>query len=612
MATLWTISGQAGKVVGPNIYTLEQLQAQGLDVDFQTLASDTASWSVWLRTPEEAGALVPELGQTITIFRNAVRYFTGTVTRRRLRMDGAGMRAEVVVEGPWWYLKQIFLSSEMPDQSGTSKERSAFVLDAGSPRQHIIALLSRAVALGAPISGGGVASCFPIPRLSLRNIPFSEAFAEVMRWVADGHMYFDYHTAPLDFPKLCMQRRTPATRYTLTPAAGIVTSIDVQPRLDLQVDQVHVMYAKRSTVNDERVTTWEAYSAGVAQTGLPRRQPVLTSGPELDTFLPPSFTDSVKVKSSEINFSSTRLYEALDDRIRASGVNLIATGSYTKPTRYPSVIFTAPSLGIVIKVPGGGQIPSRFAYYLTEGDTKDWFAADGIETLKVKVTATVFYGFATWLLTGEEPSLSTAEKSLGGQNYNYLTLADGLLHNNRIMSYESSIDVTLVTKEWKVPTTIIRKEDYFFINPPATLAADLLASQNWLPYEGQVSYVSEDILAGSAVGGVLNIAGLMPETTNMRAMISGHRVRVATGEITYTLGSPARLAYRDLVNRFRQNGADNVVFLRDSTRGNAGSNPPPDPILQIPIFPSGVILDEAGDSYEGNEDGTTYPTTEDT
>ena len=86
----------------------------------------------------------------------------------------------------------------------------------------------------------------------------------------------------------------------------------------------------------------------------------------------------------------------------------------------------------------------------------------------------------------------------------------------------------------------------------------------------------------------------------MRGMISGYSVTPATGQITYTLGPPARYAFRDLVNRFRQSGADNIYWLDATGDGGTG-------IVGPPAF---SVLEEDAVTMEINEDDATYPTTE--
>jgi hypothetical protein len=192
---------------------------------------------------------------------------------------------------------------------------------------------------------------------------------------------------------------------------------------------------------------------------------------------------------------------------------------------------------------------------------------------------------------------------LGGQLYDYfVTVGGGGTAAVTVFATTASVSVPLVKTSWPVPTLLIRAEDYAFVNPPDDLADNLLATQNWTPYEGQVSYITEDIAAGHHVGKVLNIASFLPETANMKALITRHEVRLATGENFLTLGAPERFAYRDLVNRFRQNGADNIVWLVDSVSGDAGENPPPDPELEIPDYPEGTTAGEDGQP-EITEDG---------
>ena len=190
---------------------------------------------------------------------------------------------------------------------------------------------------------------------------------------------------------------------------------------------------------------------------------------------------------------------------------------------------------------------------------------------------------------------------LGGQRYDYIITVPGGTAAVDIFATTASVSVPLVKTQWSTPTTLIRAEDYAFINPPSDLADNLLATQNWLPYEGTVSYVTEDVEADHHVGKKLNIAGFLTETANMGAMITGHEVRLATGENTLRLGAPARQSYRDLVNRFRQSGADNIVWLVDSVSSDPGQNPPPDPDLEIPEYPDNyIVFTEVALSYSGD------------
>lgn len=606
MAVAWTIAGEAGKTVNATPRSLPALSAEGAEVVFNSLESDVMSWNIPLASKDNT-AMVPDQGQRITLFRNGTRYFTGIVTVRRIKFDGQEYRAEIEVEGPWWWLKQIPLSSNVPDQSGSSSERTAFVFPTGSPRTSLIALIYRAIELGAPISEGSIASVFSVPRLSLRNVPFSEAIAELMRWVADGIVYFDYSVE--GHPALCMQRRGPATTITINPANLPVGGISLNPRLDLQVEELSIFYARRDTVGNKRVTVWDSQAAGASTTGLPRRQLALISGPEIDTYLPQDFTDSVTVRSAPIDAAA--IIRKYDDRIRAAG-GTFSVGAFSEPIF--SGTFTLPHIQTRIVdtnwepmaetedggyVSIGGVTPdpetpppvdASYAFYLTHGESRDWWAKQGIEFIDARLSATIHHVHTSPfpLPNGYKPVPPPWYEIIGGQVYTYFTTAP--VKGRWVYTATVSVPVTLVKKRWAVDTVLIRAEDYAFVNPPTGLATNLLATQNWLPQEGSVGPVAvEDIPEGNAVGSVLNLSGFMPQTANMRALVRSYRVRPALGTVTYSVGAPSRFAFRDLVNRFRQSGADNIVWLVDSVSGNPGENPPPDPELEVPVGDDGSL-----------------------
>lgn len=122
-----------------------------------------------------------------------------------------------------------------------------------------------------------------------------------------------------------------------------------------------------------------------------------------------------------------------------------------------------------------------------------------------------------------------------------------------------------------------------------SIASNLLATQNHVPVEGSIDVVLDDPGPGNACGCAVNVSGFLPDTANMRAMVSGHSVNLRTGATSYRFNPPDRLAYRDLVNRFRQSGADNIYYLVDSVSGDPGENPPPDPELEVPVGPPNAL-----------------------
>lgn len=585
MAAIWTVIGESGKDLDATERSVEAIGAAESSVAFRSLAADKWTWTVPLEDATAAGAILPQLGQKVTLNRDGSRFFEGWVTGRRVVANGRAPSARITVSGPWWWLSQLALSSEEDDQAGNTDDRPQFVFDTGSPRTFLIALADRAIALGAPISVGSIASVFSVPRLTLRNMSFAEAFAEIMRWVADGILFFDY-SAEGD-PAVTMQRRDAASTVTLTPADTTTPLVNIGPRLDLEVEEVIVKSAKRETVDNKRAVVWEEDSAGAVASGLPRRQINVTTGPEVDTWLPQDFTDSVDVQTKAFTISSainSEIFADLEDTLRATNAGDFNIG--------PGEIEVTPGTTLFVRGPDptvtdrdGDPIPSSFDYYLVKGEPRSWWAQAGIEHKEARIVA-VIYQSEEFDAADGAPDPPLWFEALGGQEFTYLNGTD----SEKWWWTTVNFPAVLVKEDWSTTTTLIRPEDYAFVNPPDGLAANLLATQGWLPWEGIVQFVySGSIPAGHHVGAALNIAGFRPETANMRALISGHSVELDTGLATLELGAPDRLAYRDLVNRFRVSGNDNIVYLVESVSGDPSENPAPDPELQIPQGPDNSL-----------------------
>jgi hypothetical protein len=109
--------------------------------------------------------------------------------------------------------------------------------------------------------------------------------------------------------------------------------------------------------------------------------------------------------------------------------------------------------------------------------------------------------------------------------------------------------------------TFYRPADYSFIAPPTTLAADLLAAQNWIPYEGAITLEEEDVGATRYRGNKINLINSIPAYSTMGALVSGESLEIETGRTTINLGAPARNDYRTLVDKIRKTSQDNIVYV---------------------------------------------------
>lgn len=603
MPDLWTIKGEAGKTLDATVRTLEAARASGLQVAFRGLASDEMTWQIWLADPSEISSYVPDAGQRVSLFLNGDRYFTGHVTGRKPSFSAAQWGYSITVSGPWYWLAKTPLSSEIPDETTVVQERSIYLFRTGLLTAHLASLAARAISLGMPLSLGSLATTATVPRLSLREMSLAEAFSELMRLCVDGMIYFDHSGPDGTQPQLIMQRRNLATAVQITPALVCTPTLSLEPRYDLQISALKLIYATRQTYGSTRASAYQSTSAGVSAGGLPDRQLITVSGPEPGLGLPQDLTDSVTVRSRAISGNIGDALEIWHDLLKAGEASLDGIEVFSEASSDTAVGITTEwptdPLLIITDADGTDISLTEWPYYLTQGEIKNWWEKDGIEAIQARVTATV----ATSVIqdtTDPGPETPKWARVLGATGSNHFVIDGGILKVRYVWTAHVSTVVPLVKTLWSADTLLIRQEDWGWFYPPAGFADYLLETQNWVPWEGQVTIASDETPAHNLVGAVLNIAEWVPECANMRAMISGYTVTPATGEITFTLGPPARHSFRDLVNRFRQSGADNTYWLGtgEGADGGSGGGPPPN-----------SILTEEG-TYEIDEDNTTYPTTE--
>ena len=91
----WTIKGEAGKTFDATVRSLEAAQIDSAQIDFKSLADDTFTFSI---SPQAiSSAVVPELKQTITLYRAGVQFFVGHVTNVRNAINSDSQQVQVTV-----------------------------------------------------------------------------------------------------------------------------------------------------------------------------------------------------------------------------------------------------------------------------------------------------------------------------------------------------------------------------------------------------------------------------------------------------------------------------------------------------------------------------------
>ncbi len=149
----------------------------------------------------------------------------------------------------------------------------------------------------------------------------------------------------------------------------------------------------------------------------------------------------------------------------------------------------------------------------------------------------------------------------------------GASFTDTITAYDGSTRAATLTSTWSTaqkPASgqtyqlqghpLYRAADYNFLAPPVDLAANLLAAQSFVVYEGQITTTEDTAGAVRYSGKKINVIGSLTAHATMGAMVAGESLNLFTGQTTINLGTPARVDYRTLTDRIRKTPQDNIVF----------------------------------------------------
>lgn len=526
---------------------------------------------------ESLASSLPTLRQQITLYRDGVSFFFGNVTNIRSAISSGSHEHQVTVSGPWWFLEKVPFTSDRQDGSGKTGERISYVFGTSTTGQQLKTSIEQAIdranQIGcpiAPISGGSsVAVMHTFPRITLNQSTFGQVIAELVRLVPDAMVYFDYATYPA---KLKVVRRPTCSTTTFDQDLSPITSIDINPMIELEVEQVSLPSVTRNTVGR---TVFNVQESGTDQTGknITKRQVITISGPELDTFLPNDLFESQTIVTSgsianlahdsdsgcvnaaknaglsrlPINLNPGRptLYNA---RQRA-GASPIGIGS--------TLIQTVSIGGYSIKDKSGNSL-SNYSI-ITSGTPADWA---GITT--VNVTVSGFMWIKRTIDTGSDTPNLPYPRYLDEAQFTYIVggYECEQSHCDYVQYYQKAFSFSAVATPGDAgSSTVYKPADYSFINPPAGLAEFLRSTQNWIPYEGSIQLEQEDVGAVRYVGNKINIINSLPAFSTMGALVSGESLEIETGRTIISLGAPPRNDYRTLVDKIRKTSQDNIVYV---------------------------------------------------
>lgn len=581
MPVAWTIQGQSGKTLDATTRTLEALAIDSARVDLKSLETDQLTLTI---APKDATtATIPELGQTVTLFRDGTRFFHGHVIDNPVTIAGTEQAVSVVVAGPWWWLDRINLTSTKTDGTGATAERLSFVFGTTSGgvnlKTAIESLIDRAIALGAPMQRGSVATFFQVPRITLNQSTCAQALAELIRLVPDTMAAFDYSTSP---PTLNITRRGTASVETLTVGTSPVETINIRPVYEMKVDRVDLDYVTRDT---QGRTQFANQGSGTVTTG--RNLRLNISGPELDTFLPNDLFDSYQIQTSDVSGTAFNSFIVNADSTlaaakKASGLTSLpvsvadaVTYSYAGGWRYSSGgtcgpnfslgTFAATTAPLSFLDEAGNTVSTTGKKVIITEDPPEWVTQElGLTFQKIRIVGDVSYfrqiramscAFGSDGPVTNEPAWASS--------INFYNSVGGYIGGGQVINkfYRFEVNAYLVNATYATLTTVYRPADYTFLTPPSGLAANLKAAQDFVPYAGTIDLVEQDAGGDSYMGKVVNISGSFSAYSTMKALVSGVSMDLKAGQTTIELGTPPRLDFRSFTDRIRRTPQDNIEYL---------------------------------------------------
>jgi hypothetical protein len=402
------------------------------------------------------------------------------------------------------------------------------------------------------------------PRITLNQSTCGQALAELIRLVPDAMVFFDYSVKPA---AMRVVRRPTCATTTFNEDTAPITSIDINPVIELEVSQVTLPAVTRNVTGR---TVFNNQTSGTAPTGkdITKRQVITIAGPELDTFLPNDlFETQTIVKSTNILTLAHDSDSACVAAALAAGITRIpisvGPSSYvlwSSSDDWPTNDYSWPTANIRWPAPKitdkSGKELIGYSI-LTSGQPADWTEIPYVECT-VSGTMSLFdsYYDLNDKYIGEAKYLAPAGLTLYATGYSSPTY--GTYGGVYFKTFSFS---GFATPDSAGSSTLYKAADYSFINPPAGLADFLRLTQNWLPYAGEIVLEQEDVGATRYVGTKVNITNSLAAFSTMGALVSGETIEIESGRTTIQLGAPPRNDYRTLVDKIRKTSQDNISYV---------------------------------------------------
>jgi hypothetical protein len=562
----WYIKGQAGKAMNATSRSFDTLVVSSAVLTFQSLGEDTFVYTASTTNAAGAGTVVPEEGQIIELLDDTARKFRGHVTRVEVLLEGI----RVTVSGPWWWMMKIPLTGIQTDGMGDTADRASFVMGAGDLDLRFRNYLDRCIVLGVPMIRGTVADMFPTTKITLSNMKLADGLANLVRRCADAVVWFDYSGASGTDPTIRVSRRNgsaPMAAVTYTVGTG-VEAASIRPREDLEVKRVEAHWMDRNLSSGR--TRFQTQAAGTLEVG--KLQIVNVSGPELVPFLPADEFETVNVQ--------TVVWDAVTDtfvRTRDSGLASIAAtvgtpfgtvaSSFTRWTG-----FSDNKTALTTQVPGlrristtGAAFPPGTVHLVVSPMPLPEWAQKLLGAVAVSITGSWVASWKDSVRGVGTPwnavfmAMQAGALTVNNGFENSATTGSAATYIVDWLSRPFQVSGYLIDTAFASLTTVHKPPTYTFQAPPAGMAAGMLAAQNWVPWEGPITVVADEVTGNNGLQNVYNLANARTVCATMRAPAKSVQHNILSGRTIVTLGAPARVDFATAVGRIPTSPQDLII-----------------------------------------------------
>ena len=255
----WTINDVAARTFATNLRISRRNQVPD-EFNFRVPTADVT------------GAPPYAFEDPVVLKRDGVPYFSGVVTVCAASRRGGAEFWDVKVSGPWWWLEswpyrqpRTYISPTFTEFNQLMGGRIIMAWDTTkalpvSIDTAVLGILNTVIAVASPFAIGDISALFTTPLMEAKDLTLAEAMRQLLRWVPDGVVFYDYSTSP---PTMRLKRRSGLTAVAVDLAdRNLVEDFSVDPHHDRQVAGVIFNFLGSVTDPATKIT----YATNVEQT----------------------------------------------------------------------------------------------------------------------------------------------------------------------------------------------------------------------------------------------------------------------------------------------------------------------------------------------------------